>query len=79
MNIYMNLPRFLSSRLRQERPGIVFEALNGNLIHEGVLPYGVCHALLGLTPVGIGHLYKEHPFAQWELDPQQPITVEAIG
>lgn len=75
----MDLGELLRSRLRQERLSIIFEAPNGNLIHEEILPYAVSHALLGLTPLGIGRIYKEHPLAEWKIDPKAPIVVEAIG
>lgn len=75
----MDLGELLRSHLRQERPTIIFETPNGTLIHEGILPYTVSHAMLGLTPLGIGMICRQHPFAEWKIDPKIPIVVEAIG
>lgn len=75
----MDLGELLRFHLKQERPSIIFEAPNGNFIHEGILPYAVSHAILGLTPLGIGGIRREHPFAEWKIDPEVPMVVEAIG
>lgn len=74
----MNLGELLHSYLRQERRPLIFQAPSGRLVHTEEVPFRLCRDF-GFECLGHGLLYREHPFAQWKIDPKVNPMPDAIG